>query len=217
MWSRFPEACVSGRNPEFSVPYSRFPEACWTEQHPEFLLLSSQVHTWEYLALPGLFGLLELSCPTDTPCRETRQHAFAFAISKPCEELSWDLFDISDCYLAERKDACWKSGCRKNMVSFMMLKRCNKLCHSLRVKLPFVRMSASWFWDSTYSIWIFASKFILSNNQSRATLWVRDTCLVVGLLPLTIIFITASLSSKMYNCDSFTGEMCLRRNLIYAR
>ena len=34
-------------------------------------------------------------------------------------------------------------------------------------------------------------------NQSSATLWVRDTCLIVGLLPLMIILITASLSSKI--------------------
>ena len=39
----------------------------------------------------------------------------------------------------------------------------------------------------------------LSNNQSRATLWVLDTCLIVGLRPLMIILITASLSSKMYS------------------
>ena len=28
MYSRFPEACVSERPPEFSMSYSRFPEAC---------------------------------------------------------------------------------------------------------------------------------------------------------------------------------------------
>ena len=39
----------------------------------------------------------------------------------------------------------------------------------------------------------------LSNNQSRATLWVLDTCLIVGILPLMIILITASLSSNTYN------------------
>ena len=32
------------------------------------------------------------------------------------------------------------------------VKKCNKLCHSSRVKLPFVGMSASWFLDSTYFI-----------------------------------------------------------------
>ena len=28
----------------------------------------------------------------------------------------------------------------------------NRLCHTSRVKLPFIRMSASWFLDSTYFI-----------------------------------------------------------------
>ena len=40
------------------------------------------------------------------------------------------------------------------------------------------------------------SRLTLSNNQSRATLWVRETCLIVGLLSLMIISNTASLSLK---------------------
>ena len=40
---------------------------------------------------------------------------------------------------------------------------------------------------------------VLSNNQSRATLWVLETCLIVGLLPLKIFLITALLSSNTYN------------------
>ena len=48
---------------------------------------------------------------------------------------------------------------------------------------------------STYLIWIFV-------KQSNATLWVLDTCLIVGLLPLMIILLAAALSSKMYNFDS---------------
>ena len=50
--------------------------------------------------------------------------------------------------------------------------------------------------ESTYLISIFGSRLILSNNKSRATLWVPDTCLIVGLLPLMTILITASLSTK---------------------
>ena len=56
----------------------------------------------------------------------------------------------------------------------------------------------------------------VKNYQSRATLWVLDTCLIVGLLPLMIIFITTSLSSKMYNYYSFS-DMCVRRNMICVR
>ena len=46
---------------------------------------------------------------------------------------------------------------------------------------------------------ILGARLILSNNQSKATLWVLDTCLIVGLRPFIIILITASLSSKTEN------------------
>ena len=39
------------------------------------------------------------------------------------------------------------------------------------------------FWVSTYLNWILGSKLIRSNNLSRATLWVLETCIIVGLLP----------------------------------
>ena len=39
-----------------------------------------------------------------------------------------------------------------------------------------------------YRIWILGSILVLSNNQSKATLWVLDTSLIVGLLPMIIIF-----------------------------
>ena len=79
-----------------------------------------------------------------------------------------------------------------------MLNKRRRLFHSSRVKLPLMSMSATWFLESMHLIWIFGSKLYLSNNQSSATLRVRDTCLVVGLLPLLIILITASLSCKKY-------------------
>ena len=87
-----------------------------------------------------------------------------------------------------------------------MLKRCNMLCHSLRVKFCFARVSASWFSDSTYLMLIFGSRLILSNSQSKAIRWVLDTCLIVGLLSLMIIFILAS-----YNCDSFSESNAFER------
>ena len=48
---------------------------------------------------------------------------------------------------------------------------------------------------------------ILSKNQSKATLWVLDTCLIVGLRPLINILITASLSSKDMQ-HSIRKRMC---------
>ena len=60
---------------------------------------------------------------------------------------------------------------------------------------------------SMYYIWILGSKLILSNNQSRATLWVLETCLIAGLLQFMIILITASLSSNTYNKASWRKEL----------
>ena len=67
-------------------------------------------------------------------------------------------------------------------------------------------MSASWFLVSMYLIWIVGSKLIRSHNQSSGTLWVLETCLIVGLLPLMIILITASLSSNTYNKASWCED-----------
>ena len=71
---------------------------------------------------------------------------------------------------------------------------------------PLVSMSASWFLVSVYLIWILESKLILSNNQSRATLWVLETCFIVRLLPFMIILISASFSSKIFNIASIREE-----------
>ena len=66
------------------------------------------------------------------------------------------------------------------------------------------------FWCKMYLIWILGSKLILSINQSRATLWVLETCLIVGLLPFMIILITASLSSNTHNKASWCKIVRLR-------
>ena len=67
-------------------------------------------------------------------------------------------------------------------------------------------MSSSWFLVSMNLIWILGSRLIRSNNQSRATLWVLETCLIVRLLPLMIILITTSLSSNTYNKASWRAD-----------
>ena len=59
---------------------------------------------------------------------------------------------------------------------------------------------------SMYLVWILGSKLIRSNNQSKATLWVLETYLIVRLLPFMIILITASLSSNTYNKASLREE-----------
>ena len=78
---------------------------------------------------------------------------------------------------------------------FIILNNCRRCFYCSRVNVPVVSMSASWLRVSTYLNWNFGSRLILSNNQSRVTLSVRETYLIVRLLSLIIIFITASLSS----------------------
>ena len=112
---------------------------------------------------------------------------FAVTLSSPAS--SCVLFDIALTLLMELK--------------WLMLNKHKRCFHSSRVKFPFVSMSASWFLVSIYLIWILGSKLILPNNQSRATLWVLETCLMVGLFPFMIIMITASLSSNTYNKASW--------------
>ena len=72
----------------------------------------------------------------------------------------------------------------------MILNKRRRWFHSPRVKLSLVSTSAIWFLVSSYLIWIFGSELILLSNQSSATLWVLDTCLIVGLRFLTTILIT---------------------------
>ena len=119
-----------------------------------------------------------------------------FAVTRSSPESCWDRFAIVSEHTVELK--------------WLVLNNFNKWFHSSRVKFPLVRMSA-WFLVSMYLIWIFGSKLIRSNNQSSATLWVLETCLVVGLLPFMIILITASLSSNTYNkaswCEDWTFLM----------
>ena len=114
---------------------------------------------------------------------------FGFAIGEPSFEVaSWPLFVTALCFPTwslERKSLKWL---QENIEKLIMLNKQRWWFHSSHEKILLVRKSASWFWVSTHLIWILGSTLILSNNQSRATLWVLDTCLVVGLRPLIIVF-----------------------------
>ena len=99
----------------------------------------------------------------------------AVTLSSPAS--SCVLFDIASRLLMELK--------------WLMLNKHKRWFHSSRVKFPLVSMSASWLLVSMYLIWILGAKLILSNNQSRATLWVLETCLIV---------VTSSLYNHVDHC-----------------
>ena len=119
---------------------------------------------------PGLSDAVEASTSGFLSLhRETKfVIGFDFAVTLSAPEFFCVLFDIASRQVVELK--------------WLMLNRHRRWCHSSRVKFPLVSMSASWFLVSVYLIWILGSKLIRSNNQSRATLWVLETCLIVGLL-----------------------------------
>ena len=114
------------------------------------------------------------------------------AVTRPSPDSCWARFAIAARQAVELK--------------WLILNRVNKWFHSSRVKFPLVNMSASWFLVSVYLIWILESRLIRSNSQSRATLWILETCLIVGLLPLIVILITASLSWNTYNKASWRED-----------
>ena len=70
------------------------PEIRWVEQHPEFVLVSSQVHTWEYLVLPGFGGYSKNFAPQirHVARRETTCANFHLKRKKENEELSFRSF-----------------------------------------------------------------------------------------------------------------------------
>ena len=58
-----------------------------------------------------------------------------------------------------------------------------KMVPFISCEISLISMSASRFLVSMYLISILGCRLIRSNNQSRATLWFLETCLIVGLLP----------------------------------
>ena len=86
------------------------------------------------------------------PTREFASRSYWIRAHTSWVRLSWALFDIVFGFLIERK---WL---QENIEKFMMLNRRRRWFHSSRVKLPSVKMSASWFLVSTYLIWILGSK-----------------------------------------------------------
>ena len=117
------------------------------------------------LLFPGLTEVEDDTCDGALAIRFIKGRDFAVTRSSP--ESCWDRFAIVSEHTVELK--------------WLMLNKHNKWFQSSRVKFLLVRMSASWFLVSMYLIWIFGSRLIRSNNQSSATVWVLETCLIVGL------------------------------------
>ena len=95
------------------------------------------------------------------------------------------LFDM-DLEFLEKSETKWLKWLRGNVSPVMMFFKRSELFHSSSEKLPFARISVSWFLVSTYLIGILGSKLIRSKIKSRVILWVLDTCPMKGLLSLSL-------------------------------
>ena len=149
----------------------------------------SVCHTWEFDApLSGLNPLLQVSPYLMHPM-ESNPFQYSFG--------RWDVLELgTDPACSHHRDEIPRRSrfCNCTFFFFSLFFSCilldmvegasiwsmkwlqedaqRRWFHSSRVTLHLVRMSANCFLVSTYFIWIFGSKLILSNNQSRATLWV---------------------------------------------
>ena len=99
---------------------------------------------------------------------------------------------------------CIRANCRTEMAKYWTSTTNDSTHHAWN--FLWSNCQRTWFLVSMYLIWIFGSRLIRSNNQSSATLWVLETCLIVGLLPFMIILISASLSSNTYNKPSWRED-----------
>ena len=177
----------------FLVPASRTASFGhpWEPSRLYFVLVVSLYLTNSFrqgaLSIPGLFDATGFCSSRTNLSRHWKPDSSSSALTLPRSCLLRPvLASFSPSFIVQLvKLNFWK---QQNKLKWLMLNRWGRLFHSSRVKFPLVNMSASWCLVSTYLIWILGSRLIiLSNNQSRATLWVLDTCLIVGLLPLIII------------------------------
>ena len=86
------------------------------------------------------------------------------------------------------------NDCKKNIGKLIDVEQSEKTVTLITGEIVFSIMSNEL---SIYLIWILGSQLILSSNQSNATLWVWDTCLIVGLLSFEDIFEAVSKVSKI--------------------
>ena len=93
----------------------------------------------------------------------------------------------------------------KKTVSFVT---CEIICGQNVCELMFV--------VAMHLIWILVSKLILSINQSRATLWTRHTCLIVGLLPsINIVWIIIHSTRYLFRIGSLWGVERISRWIVH--
>ena len=168
----------------WSVPMLRRPDR---SSLSAIVLLGSYL---PYLLFPGLTEVEDETCDGTVAMRLIIGRDFAVTRSSPETLRSFR--------------NCIRAHCRTEMSDIEQAPQMIPLI-TFEIHLLLERQRVR-FWCRLCKIWIFGSWSIRSNNQSSATLWVLETCLIGGLLPIMIILITASLSSNTYNKASWCED-----------
>ena len=181
---------------------SNFALSIWLSSPRTSFLTLHETELWSNSWRPGLleapasFG--EVCCAQEVPWHQTHRsrlhHCSNFSSPALLSSLGPDtMLSVRKKMAAGKHREIFDVRPSKTMIPFITCK-----------KLPLASMSASWF-----LIWIWCPNWLSSNHQSSATLQVLDTCLIVGLLPLMIILITASLSSKDVQLRLALTRLCV--------
>ena len=87
---------------------------------------------------------------------------------------------------------------QRRELKWLILKHMKKIIPLITREIPFGQDVCELVFGDNITDLDFGVQVDPVNNQSRATLWVLETCLIVGLRPLVIILITATSSSKTF-------------------
>ena len=168
---------------------------------------------WSNSWFPCLFGSLKSCGGSFFALRrfpDTKFIGLGFAIADPSfGVLSWPLLDT---LLSDRRKRL-----QENIERFMMFNKRTRLSHSSRVKFPLVNVSVSWFLVSMYLIWNCGSELMLSNNQSRATLWFLTRVSLLDFCPLWSLWSQVSLSWKNEQLRLTLRRVCVCGNVVHMR
>ena len=173
----------------------------WTSSHPAFKF----PHSYEYLQTLGCNRTFRGWGTCRSMRRQLHRCRFRFC------HTSFSSFWLLHPFLRHRYGADYQAGIlsaasRAEMADVEQMK---KIIPFVTCEITFGQICLR------VDVWYqcIESRLILSNKQPKATLWVLNTCLSVGLRPFEMTLITASLSSKTHNIALDTENLTFESTL----
>ena len=164
-----------------------------------------------FTGLTGISQILQKIFPRAPRMRNTKLTGLAFVLVSPSANLHWkSLLDLSltwrSAFRSDQKENCWK-WLQENIEKLIILNKRRRWFHAWNSLWLACQQVGFW----CQHIWFGSSvpnQFCGTTNQAQLCgFWTRVS--IVGLRPLIIILMTASLSSKMYNWDSPLRRVCV--------